>query len=40
MKDHDWQGIAARTLSVYISALSKKAKPDYRPVGRIAEAQQ
>jgi glycosyltransferase involved in cell wall biosynthesis len=40
MKDHDWQGIAARTLSVYISALSKKAKPDHRPVGRIAEAQQ
>ena len=40
MKDHDWQGIAARTLSVYISALSKEAKPDYRPVGRIAEAQQ
>jgi glycosyltransferase involved in cell wall biosynthesis len=40
MKDHDWQGIAARTLGVYISALSKKAKPDHRPVGRIAEAQQ
>jgi glycosyltransferase involved in cell wall biosynthesis len=40
MKDHDWQEIAARTLGVYISALSKETKPDYRPVGRIAEAQQ
>lgn len=40
MKDHDWQEIAARTLRVYISALSKDAKPDFRPVRRIAEAQQ
>jgi glycosyltransferase involved in cell wall biosynthesis len=40
MKDHDWREIAARTFSVYLSALSKEGKPDYCPVGRIAEAQQ
>jgi glycosyltransferase involved in cell wall biosynthesis len=40
MRSHDWQEIAERTLSVYLSALSQGEGLDYGPVRRIAEAQQ
>lgn len=40
MKNHDWREIAARTLSVYISGLSQNERRAYRPVRRIAQAQQ
>jgi glycosyltransferase involved in cell wall biosynthesis len=40
MQDHDWPDIAARTLNVYLAALSQDANPAYGAVRRMAETQQ